>query len=57
VGNDVLAELIRKSGLFPAGLKKKYILFSKSGFSGGLAETAKQRGDTELVSLAQLLIE
>jgi AAA+ ATPase superfamily predicted ATPase len=56
-GNDVLEELIRKSGLFPAALKKKYILFSKSGFSGELIKTAKRRGDTELVSLAHLLIE
>jgi len=56
-GNDVLAELIRKSELFPAVLKKKYILFSKSGFSGGLVKTAKRRGDTELASLAELLIE
>jgi len=57
MGNDVLAELIRKSGLFPAAQKKKYVLFSKSGFTAELVKTAKQRGDTELVSLAQLLIE
>jgi uncharacterized protein len=57
MGNDVLEELVRKSGLFPAALKKKYILFSKSGFTAELVKTAKQRGDTELVNLAQLLIE
>jgi AAA+ ATPase superfamily predicted ATPase len=51
-GNDVFVELIRKSELFPAVLKKKYILFSKSGFSGELVKTADQRGDTELVNLA-----
>jgi len=52
-GNDVLEELIRKSALFPAVPKKKYILFSKSNFSDGLVKTAKQRGDTVLVNLAQ----
>jgi hypothetical protein len=57
MGTEVLADLIRKSGLFPAALKKKYILFSKSGFTAGLVKTAKQHGDTELVSLTQLLIE
>jgi AAA+ ATPase superfamily predicted ATPase len=56
-GNDVLAELVRKSELFSAALKKKYILFSKSGFTAELVKTAKQRGDTELVNLAKLLIE
>jgi AAA+ ATPase superfamily predicted ATPase len=56
-GNDVLAELVRKSELFSAGLKKKYILFSKSGFTAELVKTAKQRGDTELVILDKLLIE
>jgi len=57
MGNDVLEELVRKSELFPAAPKKKYILFSKSNFTVELVKTADRRGDTELVNLAQLLIE
>jgi hypothetical protein len=34
-------------------VKKKYILFSKSNFSGGLIKEAERRGDTVLVNLAQ----
>ena len=52
-GSDVLAELVRKSELFPAVSKKKYILFSKSNFSGGLVKEADRRGDTVLVGLSQ----
>ena len=36
VGEDVLAELIRKSELFPQFRRKEYALFSKGGFSQAL---------------------
>ena len=54
-GNETLFDLIRKSELFPDFTDKKYILFSKSGFTTQLIKTAPQRNDTQLVSLAEML--
>jgi len=52
-GEDVLTELIRKSGLLPDAKKRKYIIFSKASFSGGLVKAAGLRADTELVGLSR----
>ena len=48
-GSDVLDELIRKSEFFPLSAKKRYIIFSKSGFASPLIKTVEQRKDTELI--------
>jgi AAA+ ATPase superfamily predicted ATPase len=55
MGDDVLLNLIRKSELFPGIPEKKYILFSKSGFTTKLLNIAAQRRDTIPVNLRQML--
>jgi AAA+ ATPase superfamily predicted ATPase len=49
-GLDVLMDLIRKSELLPRFSGKHYILFSKSGFTAELKNTALKRDDIFLVS-------
>jgi len=49
VDSDVLATLIQRSKLFRY-TKMHYYLFSKSGFSKGCAERAKEMGNVTLVS-------
>jgi AAA+ ATPase superfamily predicted ATPase len=49
-GLDILMDLIRKSELLPRLTGKRYILFSKSGFTAELKNTALKRDDVFLVS-------
>lgn len=53
-GIGVLNELIEKSKLFKQYKNKYYILFSKSGFTKELEETAAKRNNTYLVDLKKL---
>jgi len=54
VGIEVLADLERKSDLFP--YKNKWFwLFAKTGFSDGLMAAAKARGNIRLVCLDEMI--
>ena len=53
-GIETLSELIRKSELHPCYTEKKYIIFSKSGFTSQLVKTAAMRKDVTLVSAAEM---
>jgi AAA+ ATPase superfamily predicted ATPase len=53
-GGDTLDELRRKSGLFPSFKDVRYMLFSKSGFTGALRDMAEGRGDVVLIGLDDL---
>ena len=52
--SDVLETLIRRSKLFRY-TKVHYYLFSKSGFSKGCVERAKEMGNVTLVSYADII--
>ena len=54
-GTEILEDLIRKSALFPEIATKRYILFSKSGFTSQLIKTAARRNDVVLTGLADML--
>jgi AAA+ ATPase superfamily predicted ATPase len=54
-GNEVLANLVRKSELVPHYAKKRYILFSKSDFTSQLKKTSVMRKDTTLVTVKEML--
>jgi len=49
-GTDMLEDIIRKSELFPNYAEKRYILFSKSGFTTQLQKTASPRKDIVLIT-------
>jgi AAA+ ATPase superfamily predicted ATPase len=53
-GNDTLEDLIRKSELLPAFAKKRYMIFSKSGFTAHLVNTAAQRKDVVLIGTGEM---
>ncbi|MDR3341203.1 MAG: ATP-binding protein [Treponema sp.] len=53
-GIDILNDLIRKSELLTQFTSKRYILFSKSGFTAGLKNAARTRSDLTLTGLNQL---
>ena len=57
VGIVVLNELIEKSKLFKQYKNKYYMLFSKSGFTRELEETAVKMGNVELVNLRRIYEE
>lgn len=50
---EVLRTLVHRSELFPHA-EKCYFVFSKTGFTAGCTELAQQRGDVELVTLADM---
>jgi AAA+ ATPase superfamily predicted ATPase len=54
VAEDVLEELIRKSGLFCAFQSKHYFLFSKKGYAQPLIRRAKAQAHVTLVTLEDL---
>jgi len=49
VGIKVYKELVEKSKYIKSDLAKKYILFSKSGFSDELLELAKEKNELFLI--------
>ena len=51
VGEDILDNLIRRSELFPGFKNINYMLFSKSGFSDILNQTAEKRDDITLIGI------
>jgi AAA+ ATPase superfamily predicted ATPase len=51
---DTLKDLIRKSELFKDFAVKRYVLFSKSGFTAGLRKAAMERGDVDLSGLKDM---
>jgi len=53
-GNEILEDLVRKSALVPGIFYRRYIIFSKSGFSPQLIKAAEQRGDTMLITASQM---
>ena len=54
VGENVLEELIRKSGLLRQFTNAEYMLFSKSGFTGALKRRAAKNGRVTLVSAGDM---
>lgn len=53
VGETVLEELIKKSGIFPHKTKY-YYLFSKSGFTRACIDLAERIGNVQLIGLSQI---
>ena len=53
-GNETLEDLIRKSELLSNFTSKRFILFSKSGFTTQLTKIAAQRKDTMLITPADM---
>jgi hypothetical protein len=53
-GIDTLNDLVRKSELLTQFTSKRYILFSKSGFTAGLKNAARTRSDLILTGLNQM---
>ena len=53
VGEDVLDKLVFRSELFRRQ-RKSYAIFSKRGFTQGCREAAASRGDTRLISFAEM---
>ena len=54
VGNSILNDLIEKSGIFHQYKSKYYMLFSKSGFTKEIEETAALLGNVWLFDLKKL---
>jgi AAA+ ATPase superfamily predicted ATPase len=54
MGSDSLARLINASLVPEQYHDRHYMLFSKSGFTTGLVEESRRRGDVELVGIDQL---
>jgi AAA+ ATPase superfamily predicted ATPase len=54
-GSDTFDDLVRKSELFPHLTQKKYLLFSKSGFTAGLKKISLQRKDVFLFTPREML--
>lgn len=52
-GEDVLEKLVYRSELFRRQ-HKSYVIFSKRGFTQGCQEAAASRGDTKLISFAEM---
>lgn len=52
-GEDVLQKLVYRSELFRRQ-HKSYVIFSKRGFTQGCQEAAANRGDTKLISFAEM---
>jgi hypothetical protein len=52
-GEDVLQKLVHRSELFRRQ-HKSYVIFSKRGFTQGCQEAAANRGDTKLISFAEM---
>ena len=53
-GKETLEDLIRKSDIIPGFSTRRYILFSKAGFTAELTKIASARKDTDLISLAEM---
>jgi len=54
IGEDVLADLIRKSELFQQFKEHQYMLFSKSGFTSALKDKFAKQGNISLIDLGEL---
>lgn len=54
-GEDVLEKLVYRSELFEGVSIKATLIFSKRGFTQGCQEAAASRGDTKLISFAEML--
>jgi len=53
-GEDVLDDLIRRAGLFSGFTNIRYMLFSKSGFTGALRSRATSQGNITLVGVEDM---
>jgi hypothetical protein len=54
IGENMLEELMRKSGLFSQFTNIEYILFSKSGFTSALRKRAAKQGRVTLISAGDM---